>query len=142
MKKLVFADTEEFYQKLLECLKSGTEIEIITDYKRFSDLPPRLKQIFELEYHRTGVWTNAVTGVFIPSSIAPVSLNLKALIVLASTAMGAGIGGFFGLIPGAIIGSAIGLAAGTVSAILLDNKHRAEVQIDPHGRFHIKVCGN
>jgi hypothetical protein len=139
MKKLVFSDTEEFYKELTEALKSGEEVEVITSYKRFSDLPHRLKQIFELHKYKSDTWVNVSTRAFIPNSVAPVGLNLKALIVLGSTATGAGVGAIFGAIPGAAIGAVIGLTSGAAAAVLMDQNHQVEVEVDTDGRLRIKL---
>lgn len=146
MKKVVFADTEEFYQELVNLLKSGEKVEVITSYKRYQDLPPRLIQIFELHKHRTNDWVNVYTGAFIAHSVAPVGLNLKVLIVLGSTTVGAGMGagigalaGGVGAVPGAAIGAALGLVAGTVAAVLSDRSHQAVVEIDRSGNLRIKI---
>lgn len=140
MKKLLtFEDSEKFYRELRITLQAGDEVEIITSFKRYSDLPTKLKEIFELEKHRSGRWINVITGAFVAGSIAPAGLNMKVLIVAGA----AGVGAVFGLVAGGPIGAAVGaglgLAVGAVAAAMSDKDHEVDVEIDNSGRLRIKV---
>lgn len=137
-RSLVFKDTDTFYDELKAALKSGDEIDIVTDYERYTDLPEKLKVIFELERAHSSKWVDLSTNAFIAGATAHSALNTKALVVFGAAAAGAGIGALGGPV-GAAVGAVLGLAAGTVTAVLMDQAHQVFVEIDMRGKLKIKV---
>lgn len=139
---LVFSDSDGFYKQLTAALKAGDEIEVLTDYERYSELPDKLKSIFKLDRTRSGQWVNSA-GFFIPGAVVPGSLSVKALTVLSSTAVGAAIGARVYSAPGAAIGAVIGLAAGCAASILMDRSHEVDIEIDVRGKMkiHLRPAG-
>jgi hypothetical protein len=135
---LVFQDGDAFYARLRDALKSGDEIEVITNYARYADVPEKLKEVFELEKHRSGKWVNVGTGLFVPGTGAIAALNTKSLVVLAAVAGGALAGCLAGPF-GAAVGAGVGLAAGTVASVMMDREHEAEVEIDKSGKLTIRI---
>lgn len=117
VKKLIFQDSKKFYNELKSALDGGEEVEVRTDYKRFSDMPKELKDIFELEKHRSGTWVNLVSGAFIAGSVAAAGLNLAPLYVIGCSSVGFIIGMFGGPLFGAV-GSGVGAIVGVAAAAL------------------------
>lgn len=150
MKKLHFEDTNAFYKKLADALKSGEKVVLITPFRSMDEVPDRLKKAFKLEEFRGNSWVNAATGMFVagtlPSAATAVGLNYKPIVVLGSTvagaAVGAGVGaaaGGVGAGPGAGVGAIIGLAAGTLAAAQMDGAHDTYVEIDKNGKLKIHI---
>jgi hypothetical protein len=139
MKTLHFRDDKAFYEELTAALKSGEPVRVETPFRRYSEVPQKLKDIFEMHKQDRAAWMNVVTGIFTAGTVSGVSLNCKPLVVVGVVATGAAIGGGIGAAVGAAVGAGIGLAAGTVAAVLLDGKHTAQVEITKDGRLVIKV---
>ncbi|HIK18770.1 MAG TPA: hypothetical protein IGS53_26285 [Leptolyngbyaceae cyanobacterium M33_DOE_097] len=139
MRKLVFSDTETFYRELKTALEQGEQIEVITDYKRYSDLPEKLKTIFELHKNKSGEWVNVATGAFIPLSASVTTINYSILYILA----GAGVGALFGTIVGgpvgAAVGGGIGAIVGAVAVATASGKHHVDIEIDASGKLRLKI---
>ena len=147
---LRFRDDDAFYAELLAALKSRKAVVVETPFRSAGELPKRLNDIFELSSHGRGTWQNMASGMFVAGTVASaataVGMNYKPLIVIGTTAAGTGVGfligagaGGVGAGPGAAAGAVIGLGVGTVAAVLMDGKHKAEVEIDPSGRLKIHV---
>ncbi|XWK91156.1 MAG: hypothetical protein U7127_14230 [Phormidium sp.] len=142
MRKLVFRDTEKFYSELKVALEQDEPVEIITDYQRYSDLPERLKTIFELEKYKSGTWVNVATGAFIPFGAAVTGINYNALYHIAGAAgVGAIVGGFFGPV-GVAVGGAIGATVGAIAVAISSEKHEVEIKIEPPGILVIRIRPN
>jgi hypothetical protein len=139
MRKLVFADNETFYSELKKALEQGEQVEVITNYERYSDLPERLKTIFELHKHKSGAWVNVATGAFIPLSVAPTGLNYSALYILVPTGVGAIVGGLLVGPIGAAVGGGIGALAGVVAVATSSGKHEVDIEIDASGKLKLKI---
>ncbi len=150
MKKLHFEDTNAFYKRLADALKSGEKIILVTPFRSMDEVPDRLKKAFKLEEFQGNSWTNAATGRFVagtlPSAATAVGLNYKPIVVLGSTvagaAVGAGVGvaaGGVGAGPGAGVGALIGLAAGTVAAAQMEGAHETVIEIDEDGKMKIHI---
>jgi hypothetical protein len=139
MQKLVFSDTEEFYRELRIALEQGKQVEIITNYKRYSDLPEKLKTIFELHKNKSGEWVNIATGAFIPYSAAVTTINYSFLYVIGAAGAGAIVGGLFVGPVGAAVGGSIGALVGTVAVATLNGRHHVEIEIDASGKLRLKI---
>jgi len=120
-------------------LAQGEEVEVITDYERYSDLPEQLKTIFELHKNKSGMWVNVATGAFIPYSFAATTINYSALYIFG----GAGAGAIFGVIVGgpvgAAVGGGIGAIVGTVAVATLNGKHHVDIEINANGKLRFKI---
>lgn len=139
VKKLVFSDTDQFYQELTTAVKSGDPVNIITGYTNYDDFPARLKKIFKLDADSINVTkterhlyplglTSGIAGAAAPApglvpldgaltglASIPAKLDYKWLIIPTCTAFGAGVGGAIGLPAGgigAIPGALVGGAVG------------------------------
>lgn len=139
MRKLVFSDTETFYRELKTALEQGEQVEVITDYKRYSDLPEKLKAIFELHKNKSGEWVNVATGAFIPFSVAITTINYSVLYILASAGTGALFGAIVGGPVGAAVGGGIGAIVGTVAVAISRGKHHVDIEIDASGKLRLKI---
>lgn len=139
MRKLVFSDTETFYRELKTALEQGEQVEVITDYERYSDLPEKLKTIFELHKNKSDAWVNVATGAFIPYSAAATQINYSALYILASAGAGAVFGAIVGGAVGAALGSGIGAIVGTVAVATLGGRHHVDTEIDMNGKLRLKI---
>ncbi|MBD2014346.1 hypothetical protein H6F96_10220 [Microcoleus sp. FACHB-53] len=143
--KLVFSDTNGFYQELADALKSNKEVKISTNYKSYADLPPRLKNIFKLDSSEVNFSEKKDTSCppfaacapihYAPispdSSIhyapmtpsvpqlteAPATINYKAIFFLGSIAIGATAGAGIGTFFGGI-GAAPGAVVGGVFGLV------------------------
>jgi hypothetical protein len=143
---LVFQDTEKFYRELKVALEQDEPVEVITDYQRYSDLPERLKTIFELEKYKSGTWVNVATGAFIPSSAAVTGINYNALYYIAgafgavvgAAGVGAIIGGPIGAAVGGGIG-ALGALVGVIAVATSSEKHNVVIEIDINGKIRIRI---
>lgn len=139
MRKLVFSDTEAFYQELKTTLERGDLVEVVTGYEHYSELPERLKKIFELHKNKSGTWVNVATGSFIAGAAAVTSIDYSALYVIAS----AGAGALFGVAVagpvGAAIGGGLGALVGISAAAMLSGKHEVDIEVDTKGKLHLKV---
>jgi hypothetical protein len=139
MRKLVFSDTEMFYRELKTALEQSEQVEVITDYERYSDLPEKLKTIFELHKNKSGEWVNIATGAFIPYSAGVTALNYSALYIFA----GAGAGAILGFIVGgpveAAVGGGIGAIVGTVAVVTSSGRHHVDIEIDANGKLRLKI---
>jgi len=142
MRKLVFQDTEKFYRELKVALEQDEPVEVITDYQRYSDLPDKLKTIFELHKHKSGTWVNLYTGAFNPSSAAVTAINYNALYHIAAAAgAGAIVGGFFGPV-GVAVGGGIGAIVGAMAVAVSSGKHDVDIEIDAKGKFRLRIRPN
>ncbi len=139
MKKLIFRDTEEFYIELKGALEAKEKIEVVTDIKRYSDLPQKIKDIFDLEKHRNNEWVNVATCAFIPMSIVPAGLNNGPLYVFAAAAVGGGAGIFLGGPFGAAVGAGIGALIGLATMAVASGKHRVRVKVDMTGCLSFEI---
>lgn len=139
MKKLVFRDTKKFYSKLRKALESGQQVEVVTDYDHFSDLPQELKDIFELHRYRTDEWVNVATGAFIANSAAQIGLDYKPLYVLAASGTGAVAGGFMGGPAGAAAGAGVGALVGMGAAAMASGKHETNIEVDAAGKLRVII---
>ena len=139
MRKLVFRDNKEFYTELKGALSSGQEVEVVTDYERFSDLPQELKDIFELHRYRTNEWVNVATGAFIAGSVANVGIDYKPLYVLGGAGVGAAAGVFMGGPVGAAAGAGVGALVGMGAAAMASGKHEVDVQVDAKGKLRVVI---
>ncbi|WP_162052175.1 hypothetical protein [Gloeothece verrucosa] len=140
MRKLIFADTEEFYQKLSYAVTTGETIELHTDYTRFGDLPTHLKQIFQLNQYKTDTWVSKTSSSFIPKSFSSVGLSsayLSKIIINGSTTAGEVFGSLCLGSLGVIIGRTVGLTAGIFSSIFKKEDYAAKVAIDSVGHLTI-----
>lgn len=140
MRKIVFQDSKQFYTELKEVLSSDQEVEIVTDYERFSDLPQDLKDIFELHYHRSNKWINIHTGAFIPMSKVAAGINLKPLYVIATAGVGAVAGGIAAGPIGATVGAGVGAIVGICAAAMDSEKYKVDIQVDINGKLRLVVC--
>lgn len=139
MQKLVFSGTEAFYRELKKSLEQGEQVEVITSYERYSDLPEQLKVIFELHKNKSEKWVNVATGAFIPYSIAVTSINYSALYIIGTAVVGAGLGVVFAGPVGAAVGGGIGAIVGAAAVVMSNGKHQVEIEIDASGKLRIKV---
>lgn len=139
MQTLVFSDTNEFYEELKHSLDSGQKVEVVTDYTHFSDLPKKLKDIFELHQHRTNEWVSITTNAFVVGSRAKVGFNRQPLYVLGSAGIGAIAGLFIGGPVGAAVGAGIGTLIGIGAAAMESGKHEVNVEVDTAGRLRVIV---
>ncbi len=151
VKELVFSDTDQFYKELTAAVKSGEPVNIITDYTSYSDFPPRLKQIFKLDADTIPMPAPVAPGL-VPSPLIfppiPANLDYKWLIIPASTAFGALVGGAAigsatggsGAVPGALVGGVVGLTAGAVTVAIMDKNHEVFIKINPiRGNLEIAI---
>ncbi|WP_072620384.1 hypothetical protein [Spirulina major] len=139
MRKLVFSDTETFYRELKIALEQGEQVEVVTDYKRYSDLPEKLKTIFELHKNKSGEWIHVATGAFIPLSTSVTTINYSVLFILGGAGMGALVGAIVGGLVGAAVGGGIGAIVGTVAVATSSGKHHVEIEIDASGKLRLKI---
>lgn len=150
MKKLHFKDTNAFYKRLADALKSGEKVILVTPFRSMDEVPDRLKKAFMLEEFKRDSWVNAATGMFVagtlPSLATAVGLNYKPIVVLGATvagaALGAGVGfvaGGVGAGPGAGVGALIGLAAGTVASAQMEGGHETQIEIDEYGKMKVHI---
>lgn len=140
MRKLVFRDTEKFYSELKVALEQDEPVEVITDYQRYSDLPERLKTIFELEKYKSGTWVNVATGAFIPSSAAVAGISYNALYHIAGVAVGgAGVGAIIGGPIGAAVGGGIGALVGVIAVAISSRQHNVDIEIDAIGKIRLRI---
>lgn len=140
MKTIEFSDNPDFYRQLKKALASKEQIQVITPYTTYGELPQKLKDIFELEKHRSGKWIDLASGKFIlGATAAPVGINYRHVYVFASAAVGglAGvvIGGPVAGAIGASLGALIGMAAGAMES----GKHKVEVEITRDGKLRFNV---
>lgn len=136
--KMNFEDTDAFYKKLKDGLSTGEHIEVITNYKKYTDLPERFRKIFETERYKHEGWINVKTLAFVPMSKAVTKINYQALYVLGGAAVGALVG-FVGGPFGAAVGGALGAAAGVAAAAMASDKHDVEIEIDAEGKLKVKI---
>lgn len=139
MRKLVFSDTEAFYRELKAALEKSESVEVITDYERYSNLPERLKQIFELHKNKSGIWVNVATGAFIPRSVTATTIDYSALYVIGSAGVGAAFGVVVGGPIGAAVGGGLGALIGVTAAVIQSRKHEVEIEVDASGKLHLKI---
>jgi hypothetical protein len=139
MRKLVFSDTEMFYRELKTALEQSEQVEVITDYERYSDLPEKLKTIFELHKNKSGEWVNIATGAFIPYSAGVTALNYSALYIFAGAGAGAILGFIVGGPVGAAVGGGIGAIVGTVAVVTSSGRHHVDIEIDANGKLRLKI---
>jgi hypothetical protein len=139
VRKLTFRDNEDFYSELKAALESSENIEVLTDFERFSDVPPKLKAIFKLHEHRTDRWVHAVTGVFVPAAGVAAALNPNSLYVTGGAAVGGTAGFLIGGPLGAAVGATLGAAVGAVAAAVRQDRFKVEIEIDIKGKLKIKI---
>ena len=139
MRNLVFSDTESFYRELRTALDKGEKIQVITNYTRYSDLPEKLKIIFELHKSKSGQWVNAVTGGFIPFAIGVTVINYSALYIFAGAGAGALLGCVVGGPVGAAVGGGIGAIVGVVAVATSSGKHNVDIEINASGKLRLKI---
>jgi hypothetical protein len=138
MQKLVFSDTEMFYLELKTALEQGEQVDVITNYEQYSDLPEQLKTIFELHKNKSESWVNVNTGAFVASSVVATSINYSALYILSAAVAGAIVGAFVGPI-GAAVGSGIGACIGVVAVVAVNGKHHVDIEIDVSGKLRLRI---
>lgn len=142
MRKLVFSDTEAFYTTLKAALEQDEQVEIITDYQRYSDLPERLKTLFELDKYKSETWVIVTTGEFRPHSAAVSAINYNALYYFAGAVGAAGVGAIIGLPFGPIgvaVGGGIGALVGVITAATSSGKHNVDIEIDVNGKIRLRI---
>ncbi|MBE9227302.1 hypothetical protein IQ264_17895 [Phormidium sp. LEGE 05292] len=147
MRKLVFQDTEKFYRELKVALEQDEPVEVITDYQRYSDLPERLKSIFELHKHKSGTWVNLHTGAFVPSAAAFTAINYNALYQIAAAGGAAGVGaivggfvgGPVGVALGGVIGATVGATVGAMAFAISNKEHDVEIKIKRTGEIWLRI---
>jgi hypothetical protein len=151
-KEILFSDTDHFYQELITACQSGAAVHIITHYTRYSDLPPRLKQICQL-----GIQKEADLNTLTISSTASITnshTNIKAMsemvddneTVIRSTLWGVGVGagigawiGGIGAALGAFLGAVLGLAFGIINVAFIKHNHSLQTQINSGLKLKIYV---
>ncbi|MEG4507683.1 hypothetical protein QUA81_14595 [Microcoleus sp. F6_B4] len=127
-----------FYRELKTALEQSEQVEVITDYERYSDLPEKLKTIFELHKNKSGEWVNITTGAFIPYSAAVTALNYSALHIFAGAGAGAILGFIVGGPVGAAVGGGIGAIVGTL-AVVTSGRHHVDIEIDANGKLRLMI---
>lgn len=139
MRKLVFSDTKTFYRELKTALEQGEKVEVVTDYERYSDLPEKLKAVFELHKSKSGAWVSVATGAFIPGSSSAAGINYFFLYVLTGAGIGAIAGFTVGGPVGVAVGGSIGAIAGVVAAATSGGKHSVIIEIGRDGKLRLNI---
>ncbi|MFW5636734.1 MAG: hypothetical protein ACOC3A_08760, partial [Thermodesulfobacteriota bacterium] len=103
-----FEDSEEFYKKLSETLKSGKEVEIRTKFTRPEDVPEGLSSSLGGKQFVSSTLAVSAGGFFTPGKSDSYTIDL----VLLVTGIGAVIGGIFAGPLGAGIGAGVGVCVG------------------------------
>lgn len=141
-RSMKFEDSPRFYKELKEALERKENIVVVTDFKRFDEVPERLKEIFELNKSRSDGWMNLTTGMFITGAVAHSMLNANALYVLAGAGVGAAAGGAVAGPPGAVVGAGVGAIVGVIAAASMRKRFDVKVKISPTGGLSIEVSGH
>lgn len=135
---LDFNDTDEFYSRLNDALKSGSEVEILTNFKTPKDVPDRLQSAlggkqFNTELNKLSA---SASSALIAGSASSFQINWVVLCGCAGAAIGAATGGP----PGAVAGGVIGICIGFVASIVredADKEITLEVGLD--GKLKVKI---
>jgi len=140
MRQILFFDKSSFYSELKKALDDKEEVQIVTPYKSYGELPDKLKETFELEKHKSGKWIDVVSGSFILGAAAtPVGLNYDSLYVVAGAVAGAGVGAMVGGPVGAAVGTGLGALVGMATAAISSGQHTVQVEITTAGTLRFKV---
>lgn len=140
MRQIVFFDKPSFYTELKKALDAKEELQIVTSYRNYGELPDKLKEIFELEKHKSGKWIDFVSGSFILGvAPTPVGLNCVPLCVVAGAVVGAGVGTMVGGPVGTAVGTGVGTLVGIATAAMSSEKHTVEVEITAERTLRFKV---
>lgn len=62
MERLIFSDTEYFYRKFKEILRSSKWLSIITDFKSTAEIPERGRRLLRMEPGKLRLQSDGVTG--------------------------------------------------------------------------------
>lgn len=135
---LNFEDTDEFYSRLSDALKSGNEIEILTNFKTQKDVPDRLKSALGGKKFNTELTnlSSSVGSAYIAGASASFQINWVVLCGCSGAVIGAATGGP----AGAAAGGAIGVCVGFVASLVredADKEITLEVGLD--GKLKVKI---
>ncbi len=116
---LNFEDTDDFYLRLINALKSGNEIEILTNFKTEKDVPDRLKSALggsKFNSELIGLLGSIGTA---HNSVASRSFKINWVVLCGCS--GAAIGAATGGPAGAAAGGAIGICVGFVASLVRED---------------------
>lgn len=112
------------------------EVIIKTEFENFSELPPKLINIFKLEKNKNKSWVNLETGAFVPLTISSTHCP-KSLLLAGCTLIGAGIGSIISL-SGIIIGGLAGLILALIALSFNKNlNYVIKLKIDSNSKLKI-----
>ena len=136
--RLVFFDSDDFYRNLLNSLKSGQIVDILTEYSSYTDLPSSLRDVFPSP----------------PQASNSIDTTQLVRRVVSTTAVGAAVGGTVGAIStlmfrdsrltyaarigiGVFVGSGFGLATST--AVSLVESHNYSVKFLKSSSSYLEI---
>ncbi|MFW5976734.1 MAG: hypothetical protein ACOCQS_02180 [Bacillota bacterium] len=115
---------------------NGEEIEIVTDYDHFSEVPLKLRKIFKLDTNKNKSWVNLETGAFIPLSFSA-NFNPRPLLIVGCSIIGAGLGSIVSLY-GTVIGGIAGLITALITLAFNRNKnYKVKVRVNKDSKLII-----